>query len=368
MRNACAVADSLVQTASYSLPPTLPLRHALWQQCNGMLVDEATSGRNSQVAQQTKFLVFKVARSGSTFLTETLDLLLSDAQIVFEPFGRVACYQRISSGEQESCLRNLLQKQCAPSTPPNRSAVETLVNLNWFCSPCSGCNGVDVQRAGVILNARFVDHVQWRQFWGLPIKIVNLRRTNLVRMSVSKLEHSGLAPSCGHGCVHRRGNASAFFVFQMLDFSRALTSFVIDDQEFGSAVAYSSPPSIPKLLVLYEDLAGATKVVVLEQVLRFLGYVVPSSTSKSAPRASLKKLHSNFICSAIENCVELHQFWQQRYPCLAGQLMDRSDLAWSMPITNSGLVHIRGHCSQLAPLQPSAPRSLEQLYDISADH
>ena len=58
--------------------------------------------------------------------------------------------------------------------------------------------------------------------------IVNLLRTNLVRLTVSKFECNGLTPHCGSGCMQRNGSALA--IRDADAFVAALSSYSIDDQ------------------------------------------------------------------------------------------------------------------------------------------
>eukprot|EP00966_Prymnesium_polylepis_P067889 1577920-Prymnesium_polylepis.1 len=73
---ACApAAAQLVSTASYQLPPTEALHHALWWRCHAGPSAVAEDHQPSRGA--LRFVVFKVARAGSTWLTEALDRALS---------------------------------------------------------------------------------------------------------------------------------------------------------------------------------------------------------------------------------------------------------------------------------------------------
>ena len=218
-----------VATASYQLPPTSPVAHALAWQCNRARTHTGTQ----RPGRATRFVVFKVARSGSTWLTEALDRALPGTQVTFEPYGRRTCHRRSSRAAEEACLTQLLSNRCLKAeVPPNRTMAKA-VSAEALCSPCRRCTEVPVASAGLVLNARFVDRVSWAHvLLGAPdaqaTRIVNLRRTNLVRLTVSKYEHNGLAPHCGPTCMQKNGSGLA--IDDVDAFVAALSSYSIDDQ------------------------------------------------------------------------------------------------------------------------------------------
>ncbi|KAL1521861.1 hypothetical protein AB1Y20_021512 [Prymnesium parvum] len=286
-----------VHTSSYSLPPTPPIRHALWSACAAR--PSATPPPPPLPSgPPSAFFIFKVARSGSTFLFETLHRAMPQTQIAFEPYGRRVCAAHAEPRAQEACLSRLLTRRCDVS--PLALAASPPAD---FCEPCRRCTAAQAASAGLVLNARFVPALRLAPLLraaARPSRVVNLRRTNLVRLAVSKYDHSGLAPQCGEQCVRRNGSARV--VLDAGAFVSALSSFAIDDQEVGSASAYGAPPHVPKLLVLYEDLASGDERLVLARLLRFLGVSAPRAAGGDAADGSApKKIHSNKLRGACRS-------------------------------------------------------------------
>ena len=284
-----AVASSQVWTGSYHLPPTPSIRHALWWHCKSEPGTKSAVEAHS-LKRGTRFVVFKVARSGSTWLDATLERALPDTQITFEPYGRSACHHQADQTAEEACLHQLFTRRCAApnGSDPIREGAEA------FCSPCRHCSHDRVASAGLLLNARFVDRARWSQVVYASaaetnVRIVNLRRTNLVRLAVSKFDHGGLAPLCARACLERNG--SLYTVHDSAAFVAALSMYAIADQEYGSALAYSWPANVPKHLLLYEDLTS-DRGRAHSRLFAFLGISASSRAAMSAAAETNPRLPS----------------------------------------------------------------------------
>ncbi len=346
--------SQLLSTASYQLPTRpVPVHDA---RCHAGSL--ATAPVDDHANGILKFIVFKAARTGSTWASGLLSGMLSQSQITFEPYCRRVCHRRTGRDDEEKCLARLLSFSCR-----GRGSGQEGV-----CAPCSHCREHRVASAGIFVNARFLDEVRWWRVLRLvspassDVRVVNLRRTNLVRLAISQFLHAGKTR------IEPFGNASVFWsntskhvIGDPEAFVKALATYAIDDQEYGSARAYAMPAHVPKHLVLYEDMVRQPSLV-LKQLARFLGLQSWEDIRVNATEAPEVKRRSTHLCERLANCDDVLWAWRRRAPCLRAQLLDELSVAWTMPVEPFGKVGTAGSCRILPHLRRTTNRSIAMLY------
>jgi hypothetical protein len=169
-------------------------------------------------------LTFKVARSGSTFFTDVimkaLNTMKKAANLHWEPYCRVGCYNRKSPIKMEKELSIISSSKCSNNTidPPICSTPGT----HTKCCPVKKCQspGFHPDAISVVsLNPRFSDSVRWDKILSSlqrpsSAKVFNLRRTNLVNLAYSKYHHDG-CPVISEGlngdeCIPEKTNSTSF--------------------------------------------------------------------------------------------------------------------------------------------------------------
>lgn len=180
----------------------------------------------SLISNETSLiLTFKVARSGSTFFTDViikaLNTMKKAANLHWEPYCRVGCYNRKSPIKMEKELSIISSSKCSNFTidPPICSTPGT----HKKCCPVKKCQspGFHPDAISVVsLNPRFSDSVRWDKILSLSLqrpssaKVFNLRRTNLVNLAYSKYHHDG-CPVISEGlngdeCIPEKTNSTSF--------------------------------------------------------------------------------------------------------------------------------------------------------------
>ena len=168
---------------------------------------------------------------------------------------------------------------------------------------------------------------------------------------------------------------------------RLVRKYCLEDQEYATSAAFGMALGgsagrlpMPLLLLLYEDLAGASSVA-WASLWRFLGVTnlaaldakkkaATSAAVAVARDATSQRRHADSICDTLTNCAEVHAALRRSHPCLAAQLLDSADSRpWTVPVVAGGAVTlewwtvaVKGLCSPLAPLPAHRTRRLEELY------
>ena len=384
---------------------------------------------HQKAARVTSFVVFKAARTGSEWLSETLAHISDGIRVYFEPMSKPKCValNRNASGPSQPCAVKLLRGECLAggrsrgadrrpgfalgAMPAPRSS--TIYAGRGRCAPCQGgsagrgadvpCPGdrardVGVKAWGLAVNANYFDDATW---WADALRLsraaprlVILRRTNLVRMALSKYDHGGLSvggdkvritkPKATGGDKgrstkdrvlirneHRRllpgaparpERAGRLFSGRLAGgrpprtidtpdaFARGARLYCLRQQAYSAAVAAHAAYLLgaPLAVVLYEDLTTHAERV-FESLFRFLG--AGRAHYSSFPDAvRVRKRYPSLCDDAIANCGAVAAAWNGTYPCLAAMLLDDDgSAAWSAPEA------IDAPCARLPPPRLLAP-------------
>mmetsp|Transcript_15184 Transcript_15184/g.24950 ORF Transcript_15184/g.24950 Transcript_15184/m.24950 type:complete len:437 (+) Transcript_15184:128-1438(+) len=324
-------------------------------------------------------LIFKVARSGSTFFSDVilraLQAMNRPAYLNFEPYCREGCYHLKTHQLMEAELSTILSSNCTNTTedPPLCNTTDT----HKKCCPVPKCHKKFNHSAIPVLslNPRFLDNVRWDKILSPSFqrtssaKVFNLRRTNLVEMAYSKFHHDGCPVIHGfNDCIpEEKGNLTTPFSFDCL--LQCVQHYGIGDQEFSSSVAFVAAENTKMHqphLVLYEDVmrdqSHASK-----EVFNYIDVTVHDGDN-FFNKTNQKKLHNDNICSYADvNCSDLKVKLGKLYPCLLKQLHSNSTVAWSVPVMRAAgkiKVNIRGDCHRLQNLDTKSHtyRDYEELY------
>ena len=476
--------DALLKHLRSGAPPTLTAAEVA-ASIDG--IDPALSKPKSAV------VIFKTARSGSTFFTELTRSLLSSAAspaasssyddgtvaVVehWEPFCDRRCYHRNLASLEEVAFSLLLSRcrvmldtyamlcpeevldtvgedagaraegepeqaqgegegkvdggQAAGGEASRRDASRLAPRLSEIGETCSAQReaGLQAEASITALNPRFSDRVRWAVLAEEHLApdtstIINLRRTNLVRMAYSKFHHQGcgvagagaaaaafVSTGGGGGAVHARSaaavassvqrpehrlraNGTATFGLEAL--LRCTWHYAIGDQDFATATALkaSMASGAPLHLVLYEDVLGDAELV-KQNAAAFLGLVgeaaalaieaTSSSSTSTSTNASKVKEHpaakecvqgglvqchsEGSLCSYADVACEgegeqATLAGLAAYPCLLKQWMAPQEAVWSMPLLEDGSIDLKGDCHRLQALAqlPSKARAVPSLY------
>ena len=483
--------DALLKHLRSGAPPTMTAAEVA-ASIDG--IDPALSKPKSAV------VIFKTARSGSTFFTELTRSLMSSAAspaasssddddegtvaVVehWEPFCDRRCYHRNLPSLEESAFSLLLSRcrvmldtyamlcpeegadaggegEGAGEGQPKqeqregegkadgeqdwgelsvplgeasrRDASRLAPLLKEIGETCSAQReaGLQAEASITALNPRFSDRVRWAVLAEEHLApdtstIINLRRTNLVRMAYSKFHHQGCgvagagaaaaasaSTGGGGGAVHARSaaavassvqrpehrlraNGTATFGLEAL--LRCTWHYSIGDQEFATATALtaSMASGAPLHLVLYEDVLGDAELV-KQNAAAFLGLVgeaaalaieaTSSSRTSTSTNASKVKEHpaakecvqgglvqchsEGSLCSYADVACEgegeqATLAGLAAYPCLLKQWMAPQEAVWSMPLLEDGSIDLKGDCHRLQALAllPSKARAVPSLY------
>ena len=289
-------------------------------------------------------VVFKAARSGSTMFADVATKLINATGLRcrahFEPFCRASCLNT-SRAAAEAAFGFLLSS-CDyeyATWPPS------------MCDPVpqSGC-GVGVAVSITVLNPRFSHRARWTTLAPrvLPASssvIINLRRTNLVAMALSKMRHGG---------------CDAFGRSNMSVLLRCVWHFAVGDQEYASAVALQAAAASGAVLYLYvyEDILADPVGMQQQLALDLIGRA-PSQFVEGAVRRGTKLGRTPKLPHPVDDRLAMPR--AAEHPCLARQLMAASHEAFTVPRAN-GAIDIAGECGVMPPLARGQRRSLRDLY------
>jgi hypothetical protein len=238
--------------------------------------------------------------------------------------------------------------------------------------------------------------------------VINLRRTNLVRMSYSKFRHDGnifdfipplLHPDNGLGgssdtdnvrrasvgaspaCNILAKNSREPLIFTLDQLLCGVWHYGIGDQEFASAAAIRAAQAIGRrpFVVLYEDLVENEALVKTQLFTDHLS--MPSLAVEGGEESGPQKVHTaDTLCRFDDvTCVEPHTtmanasstgkagiqgLTAEQYPCLYKQFHGGERVVWSVPLLGDGTISLFGDCHPLRPLHASGggPRKLHELY------
>ena len=477
--------DALLKHLRSGAPPTLTAAEVA-ASIDG--IDPALSKPKSAV------VIFKTARSGSTFFTELTRSLLSSAAspaasssyddgtvaVVehWEPFCDRRCYHRNLASLEEVAFSLLLSRcrvmldtyamlcpeevldtvgedagaraegepeqaqgegegkvdggQAAGGEASRRDASRLAPLLSEIGETCSAQReaGLQAEASITALNPRFSDRVRWEVLAEEHLApdtstIINLRRTNLVRMAYSKFHHQGCgvaagageaaaaaSASTGGGAAHARSaaavassvqrpehrlraNGTASFGLEAL--LRCTWHYAIGDQEFATATALkaSMASGAPLHLVVYEDVLE-DEGLVKQNAAAFLGLVGEAAALATEATSASASANTNTNSSAVQKhpaagCVQGVQCHSEgslcsyadvacegegeqatlaglgAYPCLLKQWLAPQEAVWSMPLLGDGSIDLQGDCHRLEKLAllPSRARAVPSLYATS---
>ena len=171
-------------------------------------------------------LTFKAARSGSTFFTDvlmrSLQAMKRAANLNWEPYCRVGCYQVKSHILMDSELSAILSYNWIIITGYNT------LNPHKKCCPVPKCSTKFNRNATSVLslNPRFSDSVRWDKILSpsfprtFSARVLNLRRTNLIKLAYSKYHHGGcpaiIDGNLTNDCTPEKKKNSTSFSFDCL--------------------------------------------------------------------------------------------------------------------------------------------------------
>lgn len=330
-------------------------------------------GHTRHVRTAERAVIFKTARTGSTFFTKNTRLLGEAAgkqvSVCWEAFGRPNCYHNRSQRFEEYVLKKFVSMSCEMG--------------HDVCAPIEdqACHDADAKASMLVtaINPRFLDRTRWDIYFRklhMPANsvVMNLRRTNLVRMAYSKKHHRGCAmlrsfedtdhiwwPNDDHRWRH-----SDFTIDMLL---QCVWHFTLGDQEYASSAALAAAEASggQARLVLYEDVfvseeQGGWRA----QLASLLGIDKSLVPGLPAERLELRRIHDEpSLCNYDDvHCDESNDQLPglEAYPCLAKQWLADESTAWSLPLLEDGTLHLKGDCEPLPPLASDEERSLADLY------
>ena len=329
-------------------------------------------GHKRRAKTAERAVIFKTARTGSTFFTGTTRLLGEAAgkqvSVSWEAFGRPSCYHNRTQRYEEYVLEQFLSKSCEMG--------------HDLCTPIhdKSCREVDAKASMLVtaINPRFLDRTRWDIYFRklhMPdgSVVMNLRRTNLVRMAYSKKHHRGCAmlrsfedtdhiwwPNDDHRWRH------SDFTLDML--LQCVWHFTLGDQEYASSAAQAAAEASGEQarLLLYEDVfmneeQGGWRL----HLASLLG--IDKSFVPAVPTQRLElRIHDEpSLCNYDDvHCDESSALLPglDAYPCLAKQWQAGESTAWSLPLLEDGTLHLKGDCEPLPPLAAHQERSHTDLY------
>lgn len=285
----------------------------------------------------TAVLIFKTARTGSTWLSKLLGMEKNIIR-VWEPFGGGRCVHLHAVSFEEDTMMKLLTSRCDKQMRHGKLKTNR-------CDMAASCHNLKSSVIpAVFLNPRFVDRISWASVVhrvARSVLVLNLRRTNLVSMAYSKFHHGG--------CDNRSGQ------FDINVLLACVWDYGIGDQEYATYSALSAS-TIPPLLVLYEDV-NAHAQMLKDRILNLVGL-----TSEGG-KVGIEKEHvAPSLCDYPDvDCATLRPQLRQ-YPCLSKQLSNKSPVvAWTMPLFADGRIGLGGDCHPL-PETVSGVRRYADLY------
>lgn len=337
--------------------------------CRGLISVENRTGRAR--AQPPRVIIFKTARTGSTWIHQTLNAGLTqhwpDATdgSVFEPFCNPRCTELLENGvvskdEVTAGFRSLLGLTSGVS--------RTHALRPSKCERLFKRINRPLHNAATVLsfNPRFTPTAVFSNF-GLEdgaIAAINLRRTNLVRMAYSKHHHGTTNTRNCHG------NGRSFGLAELLC---GVWHYGIGDQEFASLAALKATLAVGRSprLILYEDVQHHK--VAMEELLFADVLGVPKrqanalAIQETASEEQKKRHTASDMCSYDDvQCkgVKAIPTWlpADTFPCLAKQWVADESVAWTVPMLPNGSISLHGNCSRLSPLEPQQWRRFSELY------
>lgn len=286
-------------THTYGLEPPAAVPHALTSWCAADAAWRENPARIPPSATgigELTFVFFKVARSGSTWVSSAL--LSRGAKVWFEPYTDGAAHCP-GATRQTECVSRILSGRCRPHDQ---------MPLRVGCAPCEHCRDCSYAKCpqqrvpwGIALNPRFPSVRYDGLLAQLPggslvPRVINLRRTNLMRMALSLYDHLDalghhahterpqLSPACtadaaasgGRSAVGAPCRAGQRTMLDLAGFvDRGLRKYCVEEQEYATAAAYAmargTGASAPLLLLLYEDLVGDASSAAWAALWRYLG-------------------------------------------------------------------------------------------------
>ena len=278
-----------------------------------------------------RFMLLKSARTGSTWFSKTLREFRY--RVLFEPFTGKKKASAQTNKSITGAFNSFFKR-------PAKVTIREVGRENGFC---------------VEVNPYFIPELDFPRFLAErspAISVVNLRRTNVVKQAVSKLDHGG----CGQGSIPGSSvNASADDLLQCIE-------YVLTEQNGASFMSYLSP--VPVLLVLYEDM-NADSWQMYKTLFSWLGDARSAAKvpwfAKQSQKDTTRKVHSDDLCTFLKHCDQIKRDWSDR-PCLLQQLASTSSQAFSLPVRN-GALDLKGTCHVLPPLK-SLKTKHRQLSDL----
>ena len=378
----------------------LPLRRRRFPAallCDIMKEPAVTYHRNRRAQMQV--LVLKTARSGSHMLVAMLEQVArashgtENVTVYWEPFNQRDCFH-MHPGDMEEKAFSIMLSGCVVPGPADLCHPTPGIGTNGWASQRRSCSRY-TKVTITATNPRFTDQVRWgavtTQQTLRSSVIINLRRTNIVRLAYSKLHHGGCRT------LQATLNESVFTLEVLLV---CAWHFGIGDQEHASSVAVEVARATggPLQLVLYEDqlsdeahvertlsgLVGPVSGFSFEQwktargagetgspgkVKSIIGSAIPANNL-----AETQRVHAaSSLCEYPDvPCRENMLPGLDGYPCLAKQFAEGPAAAWTLPMLHGSVIDLRGDCTALPRLlsRPhgvhTAQRRLSELYTSRA--
>jgi len=339
-------------------------------------LDKMITGRHSTIEKLAlSIVIFKAARTGSTFFTRVITNTLTVStgrpnSLFLEPYCRAICHgPSRNSHHQENALRALLTNQCER-------------NGKWTeCRPQKNCHKLEPNEMGppifiTDINPRFLNFMSMnfsRIFQGLTnLRMFLLRRTNFILAGYSKWHHGGCHTTTAYYAslmvkTTKRNKIvtpqNDNFTTQML--LKCIENYGLGEQELSSSIAFqassSTRSSSNPFLVIYEDIIRQP-MLVQEGVLQYLGFSTQhiitqnnNNISIFSEHTNVSKQHTGPFCDFLDvNCTLLKEELGSDHPCLSKQLdAVNRNLAWTVPLLSNGTMSIHGDCQPLKTLTRS---------------
>ena len=269
--------------------------------------------------QPSPIVVFKKARTGSTWLA---DMLASDARVVFFRHEAQGCFSDDAERTRKAFEVMVRRPTCSTQMCPNSK------NDAWLHAPTT-TECFDNKLVGFDVNPSHTPFLSWERDWPqllrTPVKTVVYIRTNLIKHAISSIHADVLVKACDtHKVLSQKAKDCVESNTEVLSQKMSVDALSLSKsaRKLGrywvDLLSNATQASGGKVFVLYYEALQRDALTELGRLFDYVGVTAPSTT----PESSSVKITPDDLRETIADFDQVRQDLLREDPALVEQLED----------------------------------------------